>query len=68
MSLECYKDWTLLSVGFELHLLAHALKKDVNDPERPGFVDNHLAFYYNKYCRCKGFADTNRFQQMPVLR
>ena len=48
-SFECYKDWTLLSVRFELHLLAHALKKDVNDPERPGFVENHLAFYYNKY-------------------
>lgn len=44
-----YEDWTLLSVRFELHLLAHAFKKDVNDPERPSFVENHLAFYYNKY-------------------
>jgi len=44
-----YEDWTLLSVRFELHLLAHAFKKDVNDPERPSFVETHLAFYYNKY-------------------
>merc|ERR1712000_38797 len=44
-----YEDWTLLSVRFELHLLAHAFKKDVDDPERPSFVENHLAFYYNKY-------------------
>merc|ERR1712086_995333 len=44
-----YEDWTLLSVRFELHLLSHASKKDVDDPERPNFVENHLAFYYNKY-------------------
>jgi len=44
-----YEDWTLLSVRFELHLLVHAFKKDVDDPERPSFVENHLAFYYNKY-------------------
>jgi len=44
-----YEDWTLLSTRFELHLLTHAFKKDVNDPERPSFVENHLAFYYNKY-------------------
>jgi len=44
-----YEDWTLLSVRFELHLLSHAFKKDVDDPERPNFVENHLAFYYNKY-------------------
>ena len=29
--------------------MAHAFKKDVNDPERHFFVGNHLAFYYNKY-------------------
>jgi len=44
-----YEDWTLLSVRFELHLLVHAFKKDVNDPERPSFVESHLGFYYNKY-------------------
>ena len=40
---------TLLSVRFELHLLAHAFKKDVNDPESQFFVGNYLALYYNKY-------------------
>lgn len=44
-----YEDWTLLSIRYELHLLAHAFKKDMDDPERPGFVETHLAFYYNKY-------------------
>merc|ERR1711865_944445 len=44
-----YEDWTLLSIRYELHLLAHAFKKDMDDPERPGFLDTHLAFYYNKY-------------------
>ena len=39
----------MLSVRFELHLLAHAFKKDANDPERQLFVENHVAFYYNKY-------------------
>merc|ERR1712048_313991 len=44
-----YEDWTLLSIRYELHLLAHSFKKDMDDPERPGFVETHLAFYYNKY-------------------
>ena len=29
--------------------MAHAFKKDVNDPERQFVVEIHLAFYYNKY-------------------
>merc|ERR1740121_3143546 len=28
-----YEDWTLLSLRFELHLLAHAFKHDLADPE-----------------------------------
>lgn len=44
-----YEDWTLLSTRFELHLLAHAFRRDMDDPDRPGFVETHLAFYYNKY-------------------
>merc|ERR1712187_1105158 len=31
-----YEDWVLLSLRFELHLLAHAFKRDLNDPDRPG--------------------------------
>lgn len=44
-----FEDWMLLSLRFELHLLVHAFKKDMNDPERAGFHESHLAFYYNKY-------------------
>jgi len=44
-----YEDWALLSIRYELHLLVHAFKKDLNDPERPSFVESHAAYYYNKY-------------------
>jgi len=29
-----YEDWTLLSLRYELHLLLHSFKKDLNDPDR----------------------------------
>merc|ERR1711972_843273 len=44
-----FEDWALLSVRYELHLLLHAFKKDLNDPDRPSFGELHLPFYYNKY-------------------
>merc|ERR1712129_480071 len=44
-----YEDWTLLSYRLELHLMLHAWKKDVNDPDRPSFKENHMPFYYSKY-------------------
>lgn len=44
-----YEDWVLLGLRFEFHLLAHAFKRDLNDADRPGFPEAHLAFYYNKY-------------------
>merc|ERR1719454_814554 len=46
-----YEDWTLLSLRFELHLLAHAFRKDLDDPERPKFHTTHVSFYMNKYYR-----------------
>lgn len=46
-----FEDWTLLSLRVELHLLVHAFKKDVNDPERVGIHESHLPFYYSKYFR-----------------
>lgn len=49
-----YEDWTLLSLRYELHLLVHAFRHDIDDPDRPGFHHSHLAFYYNKYFK-KGF-------------
>jgi len=44
-----FEDWTLLSVRYELHILLHCFKKDLNDPDRPSFSEKDLAFYYNKY-------------------
>ena len=46
-----YEDWALLSLRFELHLLCHAFRHDLDDPDRPTFKENHLAFYFNKYYR-----------------
>jgi len=46
-----YEDWILLSVRFELHLLLHSFKKDLNDDDRPGFTEEHLPFYYGKYLK-----------------
>merc|ERR1719204_939731 len=50
-----YEDWALLSTRYELHLLLHAFKKDLNDPDRPSFTEAHLAYYYQKYFR-KSFS------------
>lgn len=44
-----YEDWALLSIRYELHLLVHSFVKDMDDPERTGFIEAHAAFYYNKY-------------------
>merc|ERR1712129_88287 len=44
-----YEDWTLLGYRLEFHLMLHAWKKDVNDPDRPSFKENHMPFYYSKY-------------------
>merc|ERR1719203_1716425 len=38
-----------MSLRFEINLLAHAFKRDVNDADRIGIHVEHLAFYYNKY-------------------
>jgi hypothetical protein len=42
-------DYTMLSLRFELHLLAHSFSKDCSDPDRTGIHLDHLAFYYQKY-------------------
>jgi len=44
-----FEDWTLLALRYEIHLLAHAFRKDVDDEDRPGMVLEHFAFYYQKY-------------------
>jgi len=53
-----FEDWVLLSIRFELFLLAHAFNKDVDDPDRPAMPLNHLGFYYQKYFK-KQFSAAN---------
>jgi len=56
-----YEDWTLLSLRYELHLLLHFFKKDLNDPDRSSFGEKHFGYYYNKY-----FKKTWNLQQFAV--
>merc|ERR1711920_441678 len=44
-------DWAMMSLRHELHLLTHAFRRDVDDPEREGIHIDHLQFYYGKYYR-----------------
>lgn len=44
-----FEDFALMSLRYELHLLAHAFSKDCNDRDRTGIHSDHLAFYYQKY-------------------
>lgn len=46
-----YEDWILLSTRFELHLLIHSFKRDLDDADRPSFPLKHLSYYYHKYYR-----------------
>lgn len=43
------EDWILMSLCFELHLMAHAFRKDCDDPDRKGIILEHLPFYYSRY-------------------
>merc|ERR1740129_2210810 len=61
-----YEDWSLLSTRYELHLLLHSFKKDLDDSDRPSFSPDHLAFYYSRYFKkdfnlkyfsCEQFSD-----------
>jgi len=46
-----HEDWALLQLRFELYFLQLGFRKDVDDDDRPGVHDQHLAFYYTKYFR-----------------
>jgi len=46
-----FEDWALLQLRFELYMLQLAFKRDVDDPERIGIHETHLAFYYHRYYR-----------------
>jgi len=51
-----YEDWTLMSLRYELHLLVHAFRHDVNDADRQSFHESHFTYYYEKYFG-KSFPD-----------
>ncbi|CAK0824489.1 unnamed protein product [Prorocentrum cordatum] len=44
-----FEDWVMLSLRFELHLMAHSFARDTDDSDRPGMHIDHLAFYYSRY-------------------
>eukprot|EP00746_Dinoflagellata_sp_MGD_P165898 gnl/MRDRNA2_/MRDRNA2_95445_c0_seq1.p1 gnl/MRDRNA2_/MRDRNA2_95445_c0~~gnl/MRDRNA2_/MRDRNA2_95445_c0_seq1.p1 ORF type:complete len:893 (+),score=243.52 gnl/MRDRNA2_/MRDRNA2_95445_c0_seq1:103-2679(+) len=48
-ALFALEDWELMNLRFELHLLVHAFKHDVNDLDRPGVTSEHFAHYYSSY-------------------
>jgi len=56
-----FEDWTMLSLRYEFHLLLHSFKKDLDDPDRPGFGEKHLGFYYQRY-----FKKTWNFGQYNI--
>lgn len=43
------EDWVMLTLRYEFLLLSQAYKRDVNDDDRPGMHESHLAFYYTRY-------------------
>jgi len=45
------EDWGLLQLRFELWSLQAGFRRDVDDPDRPGFPEAHLGFYLSKYHR-----------------
>jgi len=44
-----YEDWCLLSLRYELHMLVHAFRRDMDDTERATFHESHLTFYFSRY-------------------
>jgi len=44
-----FEDWALMCLRFELHTLARAFEKDVDDPDRPGMQIDHVLGYYFTY-------------------
>merc|ERR1712039_676631 len=62
-----YEDWTLLGLRYELHLLVHAFKRDLDDADRPSFAENHLCFYYDKYFQKKLNVKDFGLSKLPDL-
>jgi len=62
-----FEDWTLVGLGYELHLLVTAFANDIGDAERTYFPEEHLAFYYKKYFRKEINLDDYNFSAMSKL-
>mmetsp|Transcript_47979 Transcript_47979/g.133820 ORF Transcript_47979/g.133820 Transcript_47979/m.133820 type:complete len:898 (-) Transcript_47979:97-2790(-) len=62
-----YPDWALLTLRFELSLLLHAFRRDVDDPERQTFHESHLPFYYTKYYTKKFNTKDFGCSDLPAL-
>jgi len=67
-----FEDWALLQLRFDLYFLQLAYRKDVDDPERIGIHEPHLAFYYNKYYRKqlnpKYFGLSTNFELVKLVK
>jgi len=67
-----FEDWALMSLRFELHLLVRSFRHDVNDPERPGMHEDHVAFYYQRYYRkqlnAKFFGKDSLHELITLIR
>jgi len=44
-----FEDWALFTLRYELFLLCHAFKHDIDDAENPGIHESNLAYYFTKY-------------------
>mmetsp|Transcript_121531 Transcript_121531/g.343824 ORF Transcript_121531/g.343824 Transcript_121531/m.343824 type:complete len:822 (-) Transcript_121531:120-2585(-) len=66
------EDWALCTLRWELHLLAAAFKKDVDDPDRPAIPEAHVTYYYSKYFRknltWKAFAKDNLASLVTMVK
>lgn len=65
------EDWAMMSLRFELHLLMHAFRHDLDDSERQTFHERHLGYYYNKYfgknLSAKSFGESSYQELIKVL-
>lgn len=64
------EDWSLLGLRLELHLLVHAFRRDMADPDRRSFHEQHLEFYYERYFQKTlelGFYGVNKPSELVKL-
>merc|ERR1712151_468230 len=62
----------LLALRYEIHLMVHAYKHDMDDEERQSFHQSHLDFYYNKYFNkqfdFKSYGVTNAAELIEIVK